>query len=461
MSHPQSPGSVGDQWTRRSILASGAVAAGSLLGIGHLTPRRVLAAAETNRLRVTDIDVHDITVPYEDVIADELNHYYGPSRRTVYVVHTNSDLVGLGESGTREPDEVIEKYIGTSPFDWIGDENSLGLGIAMYDLMGKAAGVPVYKLFGQKYRSWVPVASWTVSTHPDRMAAAVEHYAARGFTWMKYHLSPFENVLDQMAAMQEVAPEGFRIHHDLTMHGADDHMFELLEKISQYRIAGCFEDPLPEKDIEGYRELRERCRLPILYHHMPLGGSFETQRRAADGYILGHAKIGDAIRHAGLFGQLELPFSCQNVGGMITRTMTVHMQSVFKTAHLHFNSDQETWKDDIVHERADPINGLLRVPEEPGLGLTLDHEALQRLKDLSLPEQPDWIIRTRYANGATMYNLGDTQDPIFMVRPDRRRLATLKYDAPLTTDYWDPDGTPEFAAMMDRLKREGMVLEAD
>ena len=40
----------------------------------------------------------------------------------------------------------------------------------MYDLMGKAAGVPVYKLFGQKYRSWVPMASWTVSTHPRRMA---------------------------------------------------------------------------------------------------------------------------------------------------------------------------------------------------------------------------------------------------------------------------------------------------
>ena len=29
--------------------------------------------------------------------------------------------------------------------------------MAMYDLMGKAAGVPVYKLFGQSHRSWVPV----------------------------------------------------------------------------------------------------------------------------------------------------------------------------------------------------------------------------------------------------------------------------------------------------------------
>ena len=54
----------------------------------------------------------------------------------------------------------------------MGDEVSLPLGMAMYDLMGKAAGVPVYKLFGQKHRSWVPVSSWTVSTHPEHMAEA-------------------------------------------------------------------------------------------------------------------------------------------------------------------------------------------------------------------------------------------------------------------------------------------------
>ena len=66
------------------------------------------------------------------------------------------------------------------------------------------------------------------------MAQAVRRFSEMGYTWMKYHLSPFENVLDQMEAMQAVAPEGFRIHHDITMHGTNDHMFELLEKISKY-----------------------------------------------------------------------------------------------------------------------------------------------------------------------------------------------------------------------------------
>ena len=196
-------------------------------------------------MKVTEIEVHPITLEYVDWIAYQLTHFYGPITRTVYVVHTDNGLVGLGESGSPEPQEVIDGYIGTNPFDWVGDEISLGLGTAMYDLMGQYAGVPVYKLFGQKYRSWVPVGSWTVSTHPHLMAETVEQYAAQGYTWLKYHLSPFENVMDQTEAMQAVAPEGFKIHYDFTMHGTDDHMPELLAKLEEYPIAGCFEDPLP------------------------------------------------------------------------------------------------------------------------------------------------------------------------------------------------------------------------
>ncbi len=110
-------------------------------------------------LKITDIEVHEVMLEYQDWIAYQLNHFYGPTKRTVYVAHTNTGLQGLGE-GPLESEEVLKKYIGTNPFDWVGDETSLPLAIAMYDLMGKAVGVPVYKLFGQKRRSWVPVGSW-------------------------------------------------------------------------------------------------------------------------------------------------------------------------------------------------------------------------------------------------------------------------------------------------------------
>lgn len=99
------------------------------------------------------------------------------------------------------------------------------------------------------------------------------------------------------------------------------------------------------------------------------------------------------------------------------------------------------------------------LPERPYLGVTLDPEELERLKKLRLAEQPMWILKTTYANGATMYNLADPQDSLFLVRPDKRRLITLQYDAPVSTEYWDPDGTPAFGEMFQRLEQEGMVLE--
>ena len=410
-------------------------------------------------MKVTKIEVHPITLEYVDWIAYQLTHFYGPITRTVYVVHTDNGLVGLGESGSPESQEVIDGYIGTNPFDWVGDEISLGLGTAMYDLMGQYAGVPVYKLFGQKYRSWVPVGSWTVSTHPHLMAETVEQYAAQGYTWLKYHLSPFENVMDQTEAMQAVTPEGFKIHYDFTMHGTDDHMPELLAKLEEYPIAGCFEDPLPGEDIEGYIELRKRSRLPVVLHHFPMGATYEVLMKPADIYMLGHSKIGDAIRRAGLFAADNSPFMLQNVGGTITRTMTTHMMAAFPTATFHFFADTETWQDDVVQERLEPINGFLRVPEKPGLGLTLDRDALERLENLKLPEQEEWIIKSQFKNGTKMYNIADPKNSIFMVRPDRSRLIPMSYDSPISTEYWDNDGTSAYQEMFARIEREGIVLE--
>jgi galactonate dehydratase len=411
-------------------------------------------------MKITDIEVHPIGLEHDERRAYELEHYFHIDTRTIYVVHTDTGLVGLGEGHSPESAETLERYLGSNPFDWLGDETSLGLGTAMYDLMGKAAGVPAYKLFGQKYRSWVPVGAWTVSTHPERMARAVQDYAAAGYTWMKFHLSPFQNVIDQTEAVQKVAPKGFRLHYDFTMHGTEDHMPDLLERLSQYPVAGCFEDPLPGEDLDGYIELRQRSRLPVVLHHFPTQATYEVFRRPGDAYMLGHYTIGDAIRRAGLFAASDSPFMLQNVGGTITRAMAIHMMAAFPSATFHLITSSETWKSDVVHQRLDPINGMVRVGEEPGLGLSLDRDELERLKKVKPAKKKSWIVKTTYQNGTRMFNLHRPDDSLFMVRPDRRReLPPASFAAPLKTEYWDDDGGEEFKAMKAKIVTEGPVIE--
>ena len=139
---------------------------------------------------VVSVEVHELAVPeYADFCAYEMQHVRDrglpTGSRWIYVARTNTGLEGLGEALWREPEEVVSRYVGTSPFEHLGDDTSLPLGAAMYDLMGKLAGVPCYKLFGQRCRRWVPVAAWFVAASPARMAAAVQHYTAQGHTWMK------------------------------------------------------------------------------------------------------------------------------------------------------------------------------------------------------------------------------------------------------------------------------------
>ena len=113
----------------------------------------------------------------------------------------------------------------------------------------------------------------------------------------------------------------------------------------------------------------------------------------------------------------------------------------------------------MVSQRLEPVNGVVRVPEAPGLGVTLDRAALERAVKLKLPEQPRWIIRSRFKNGSVMHNIADPAQSLFMVRPDIRRLIPLSYTSPVSTDYWDDDGTPEYRKMFARIEREGVVLE--
>lgn len=150
----------------------------------------------------------------------------------------------------------------------------------------------------------------------------------------------------------------------------------------------------------------------------------------------------------------------QNVGGNITRAMTTHMMAAFPTATFHFHSDTETWKMDVVNEALTPINGFVRVPESPGLGVTLNRDELERLKALKLPEQKPWILKSQFRNGTRMYNIADPRNSIFMVRPDRSRLIPMRYTSPISTTYWDDDGTSEYRTTFERIEREGVVLES-
>ena len=413
-------------------------------------------------MKITDIEVHEIHPPLREWNRDALKLVCGTNwdARTIVVLCTDNGLEGIAEvegPPTARLTEELEPLRGTNPCQWLGHpELNIWLAPAIYDLVGKANQVPAYQLFGPRVRSWVPVCTWTVSQTPARMAAEVQDAVAQGHTWLKYHAHHFHNIVDQTRAMQEVAPRGFRVHYDVNFDNTVDHVLSLARELSQLPVAGLIEDPLRMHDMEGHKLLRQKCPLPIVFHHCPLGGR-EAMMGIADGYMLGHSPVGQTIRRAGLYEAANVPFMMQNNGGNITLAMVVHMAAAFEQATLHHVTLSRLWAEDVVEPAFEVVAGQVRVPEAPGLGLELDRDALERLKAAAPAPMPRALIRVRCEPGLIIY----ARPPVGRLPRGYANLVPgvgEGYDRLVDQDFWHDDGSSEFEGLWERAA-DGLVTE--
>ena len=135
---------------------------------------RYLQQSPIRQPRITDIQVQEIVSPLHDYNARALFRSQSDIPvRTVYVVRTDTGLEGYGEKWSPKTPEDLSSYLDTTPFDWFGSTHSMPMSMALYDLMGKILGIPLWKLLGPQVRKWVPVAAWTVSQPPEAMAEEV------------------------------------------------------------------------------------------------------------------------------------------------------------------------------------------------------------------------------------------------------------------------------------------------
>ena len=404
-------------------------------------------------MKITDIELYKIHPPLQSWNRDAIKLFSGDQEetRTIIVLHTDNGLEGLAEF-CGDKNEIVEQDLerlhGTNPCRWLA-HSQLGIWVtpAIYDLVGKANQVPAYQLFGPRVRSWVPVGCWTVSQTPAKMAEEVEHAAAQGYTWLKYHTHHFHNVIDQTRAMQAVAPRGFKIHYDVNWDSSADHIMELGKELAQFPVAGLIEDPVRNFDLEGYKLLRQKCPLPVVFHHLPMQGR-EALMGLADGYMLGHYSVGQTIQRAGLLEAANVAFMMQNVGGHITMALVVHMAAAFDRATIHHQVANHLWEEDVVKPVFEVVGGQVPVPEKPGLGIELDREALERLKAGAPALMPKALIRVRVESGPTVY----ARPPLNQYRGLHHEVAGVGegYDRPVDQDYWYDDGSEGFEALWDR-----------
>jgi hypothetical protein len=168
--------------------------------------------------------------------------------------------------------------------------------------------------------------------------------------------------------------------------------------------------------------------------------------------MMGHAPVGEVVNRAGLFEALNVPFMTQNVGGNITRAFVAHMSAAMHRATLHHVNATNLWAEDVVTPVLEVGGGTVAVPEEPGLGLTLDRDTLGRLTAAKPDPLPKALVRIQYRGMPTIY----ARLPLMDLQDHRGAGASYLpgygpgYNHPVDQDYWDDDGSEEFQDLWDR-----------
>ena len=174
------------------------------------------------KLRITDIERITARVPFtprcQEWNAREI-WQWGISE--VIRIQSDAGLVGYGETlphytWGRVSDEAIERVKGGNPADFLGDDSlGAGLQMALYDLVGKALEVPLYRLLNlPKVRDWCPISWWTIDFPPEALAAEAEEALARGYTAYKTKARPWWDVFAQVEAINAVTPTYFKLDLD-------------------------------------------------------------------------------------------------------------------------------------------------------------------------------------------------------------------------------------------------------
>lgn len=365
------------------------------------------------------------------------------------------DLVGYGETilhytWGRVPDEAIARVRGQNPADFLGDDAlGAGLQMALYDLVGKALGVPVYRLFNlPKVRDWCPISWWNIDMPPSANAAEAQEALAQGYTSYKIKARPWWDIYEQVAAISAVTPEYFRLDLDWNnmLLNAGNAAPVLAELDKQPRIA-IYESPIMQRDVEGQRELRRKTTRPLALHFGEPPFPTVVRESVCDGFVVSGG-VSSVLRQGALAAAFEKPFWLQLVGTGLTTALSAHLGAVLPFAQWPSVNCLNNYADDLLAAPLHIQGGGVRVPEAPGLGIEIDEQALDRFRMQPPYEHPAprMIMSVVWPGGRVMHYTQmrpQCWDDFWAGnQPAQERGVTMEVHA--------DDGTPEWADLYAR-----------
>lgn len=260
------------------------------------------------------------------------------------------------------------------------------LDIALWDLAGKVAKLPIHRLLGScRDKVHAYAAS---SRYPTPEDYADEAISVKAWGWTAYKIHPHRIPKEDIAicrAVRKAVGDDMVLMLDVAWgYGYEDavRVGRAIEELNFF----WYEDPLAADDIYNYVKLRQKLDIPIMATENASGGLYGLSpyilQGATDilrGDVTDKGGITPMIKIAHLAEAFRMKCECHHGSNSLNNAATLHVIMAIKNCdYFEVILPDSVNKYGLVHDIEVDSQGLVHAPEEPGLGYEIDWELVKR-----------------------------------------------------------------------------------
>jgi L-alanine-DL-glutamate epimerase-like enolase superfamily enzyme len=274
----------------------------------------------------------------------------------------------------------------------IGIHAMSGIDMALWDIKGKALGLPVWKLLGGGFHKNLRCyASSLFGSTPEKTYELARRFLDRGFNAVKFGWDPMGRDAKTDVELVRQGRKGLGDDADLLIDAGlawdAKTAIQRARAFEEYNIFW-LEEPLRPDDYEGYRKVSESTSLRI-------AAGEEESNRLSYLDLMDRGKIDvvqidltrcggftEAVKIASLAHDRGLVVANHGFSTYINVAAALHfLNAIPNTLIMEFVAEEETTlRDKITRQRIRAEDGFLNIPDAPGLGIDLDEEEIRKLR---------------------------------------------------------------------------------
>jgi L-alanine-DL-glutamate epimerase-like enolase superfamily enzyme len=260
--------------------------------------------------------------------------------------------------------------------------------VALWDIAGKAAGLPIHQLLGT-YRSSVPAYA-SSAVLDSKEAYAEEAVKFRDDGWAAYKIHPpavWQTDIEICRAVREAVGDGYRVMLDSCWSYPYEHAIRVGRAIEELGFYW-YEDPLADDDIYNCIKLREKLDIPLMATEYSPGGFTAyvpwILNKATD-YLRGDVAIKGGltaiVKTAHLAEAFGMNYEIHHGGNSLNNWANLHAVLAIKnTQFFEVLLPHPAHKYGIVDDLEIDQDGLIHAPTKPGLGAEIDFDLIEKKK---------------------------------------------------------------------------------